>query len=79
MVASDLRFEPDGLIIELRRSKADQDAAGDTVLPSLDELTIALPTEKLGRIDLIEQLRHRLQFSISNRTLDRCAGVSLLL
>ena len=31
MVASDLRFEPDGLIIELRRSKTDQEAAGEVV------------------------------------------------
>ena len=31
MVASDLRFEPDGLVIELRRSKTDQEAAGDVV------------------------------------------------
>jgi integrase len=29
--ASDLRFEPDGLIIELRRSKTDQEAAGEAV------------------------------------------------
>lgn len=31
MVASDLGFEPDGLIIELRRSKTDQEAAGEIV------------------------------------------------
>jgi len=31
LVASDLRFEPDGLIIELRRSKTDQEAAGEAV------------------------------------------------
>jgi integrase len=31
LVASDLRFEPDGLLIALRRSKTDQEAAGETV------------------------------------------------
>jgi integrase len=31
LVASDLRFEPDGLIVELRRSKSDQEAAGEAV------------------------------------------------
>jgi hypothetical protein len=31
LVASDLRFEPDGLIIALRRSKTDQEAAGEAV------------------------------------------------
>jgi integrase len=31
LVVSDLRFEPDGLLIELRRSKTDQEAAGEVV------------------------------------------------
>jgi integrase len=31
LVASDLQFEPDGLIIQVRRSKTDQEAAGEVV------------------------------------------------
>jgi site-specific recombinase XerD len=31
LVATDLRFEPDGLIIALRRSKTDQEATGEAV------------------------------------------------
>jgi integrase len=41
--ASDLRFEPDGLIIALRRSKTDQEAAGEAVAVPFGALAETCP------------------------------------
>jgi integrase len=47
LVVSDLRFEPDGLIIELRSSKTDQEAAGEAVAVSFGAVAATCPVRAL--------------------------------
>ncbi len=46
---SDLRFEEEGLVIKIRRSKTDQDAAGDTVAIAIGSEARTCPVEALRR------------------------------
>jgi integrase len=47
LVVSDLRFEPDGLMIDLRRSKTDQEAAGEVVAVPFGSLAETCPVRAL--------------------------------
>ncbi len=46
---ADLRFEEEGLLIKLRRSKTDQDAAGDSVAIALGVVEETCPVVALRR------------------------------
>ncbi len=47
LVVNNLRFEPDGLILELRQSKTDQDASGDAVAVPFGTHTQTCPVHAL--------------------------------
>jgi len=47
--SSDMRFEEDGLVIRIRRSKTDQDAAGDVVAIALGSEATTCPVVALRR------------------------------